>query len=49
MPYKSENQRKFMHAVHPKIAAKWDKEIVDSKIKKAKKMKMAEGKNYIRG
>lgn len=25
MPYKSEKQRKFMHAQHPKIAAKWDK------------------------
>jgi hypothetical protein len=25
MPYKSEKQRKFMHAKHPEIAAKWDK------------------------
>ena len=25
MPYKSEKQRKYMHAKHPKIAAKWDK------------------------
>lgn len=26
MPYKSEKQRKFMHAKHPDIAARWDKE-----------------------
>jgi len=26
MPYKSDKQRKFMHAKHPKIAAKWDAE-----------------------
>ena len=25
MPYKSAKQRRFMHAKHPKIAAKWDK------------------------
>ena len=24
MPYKSEKQRKYMHAKHPKIAQKWD-------------------------
>ncbi len=26
MPYKSEKQRKFMHAKHPGIAARWDRE-----------------------
>jgi hypothetical protein len=26
MPYKSEKQRRFMHAKHPDIAARWDKE-----------------------
>lgn len=26
MPYKSDAQRKFMHARHPQIAARWDKE-----------------------
>lgn len=26
MPYKSDKQRKFMHAKHPEIAKKWDKE-----------------------
>ena len=26
MPYKSEAQRKFMHAKHPKIARRWDEE-----------------------
>lgn len=25
MPYKSAKQRRYMHAAHPKIAAKWDK------------------------
>lgn len=25
MPYKSEKQRRFMHAKHPDIAARWDK------------------------
>jgi hypothetical protein len=25
VPYKSEKQRKFMHAKHPSIAKKWDK------------------------
>jgi hypothetical protein len=25
MPYRSKKQRAFMHARHPKIAAKWDK------------------------
>lgn len=25
MPYRSEKQRRFMHAKHPKIAVKWDK------------------------
>lgn len=25
MPYKSEKQRRFMHAKHPAIAAKWDR------------------------
>lgn len=25
MPYKSEKQRRYMHAKHPTIAAKWDK------------------------
>ena len=26
MPYKSEKQRRLMHAKHPGIAARWDKE-----------------------
>ena len=25
-PYKSEKQRKFMHAKHPEIAERWDRE-----------------------
>jgi len=27
MPYKSDKQRKYMHAVHPEIAKRWDAEI----------------------
>ena len=38
MPYKSEKQRKFMHAKHPKIAARWDKEY-GGKIQPKKKTK----------
>jgi hypothetical protein len=38
MPYKSEKQRRFMHAKHPKIAAKWDAKY-GGKIKKSKKSK----------
>lgn len=26
MPFKSKKQRKFMHAPHPEIAEKWEKE-----------------------
>jgi hypothetical protein len=40
MPYRSAKQRRYMHAKHPKIAAKWDKEyggkIVPKKRKKKK-------------
>jgi hypothetical protein len=48
MPYKSDKQRKFMHAVHPEIAKRWDTEISD-KNKKKVRIKKAEGKNYVRG
>ena len=37
MPYKSEAQRKFMHARKPKIAARWDAEKKGKLISKAKK------------
>lgn len=36
MPYKSEKQRRFMHAKHSEIAARWDKEY-GTVIKKEKK------------
>lgn len=26
MPYRSDKQRRFMHAKHPTIAKRWDKE-----------------------
>lgn len=31
MPYKSDAQRKFMHAEHPEIAKRWDKEYPNQK------------------
>jgi hypothetical protein len=34
MPYQSDKQRRFMHAQHPEIAAKWDAEIREQKRKK---------------
>jgi len=37
VPYKSEKQRKFMHAKHPKIAARWDKETGGKVVKKKRK------------
>lgn len=41
MPYKSEKQRRYLHAKEPAIAAKWDKEyggkVVKPKPKKPKK------------
>lgn len=38
MPYKSEKQRRFMHAKHPQIAARWDRKY-GSKVKKSTKKK----------
>lgn len=31
MPYASEAQRRFMHAQHPEIAERWDKEYPNQK------------------
>ena len=31
MPYKSEKQRRYMHAKHPEIAKRWDKEAKSGK------------------
>lgn len=39
MPYVSDKQRKFMHAKHPTIAARWDKETGGKVAKKASKPK----------
>lgn len=38
MPFKSEKQRKFMHANHPKIADRWEaeKKAASSSKKKSK-------------
>ncbi len=37
-PYKSEKQRKYMHAKLPKLAAKWDKKYGDSPMGALKKL-----------
>lgn len=38
MPYKSEKQRRYLHAMHPSIAARWDREYGSRVVKpKAKK------------
>ena len=37
MPYRSAKQRAFMHAEHPDIAARWDKEYGGKVQKKAAK------------
>ena len=37
MPYKSDRQRKFMHAKKPKIAAEWDRKYGGKVVKKPKK------------
>ena len=47
MPYRSEKQRKFMHAQEPEIAAKWDKKyggrVAKKKPKKKKKNDYTKG------
>jgi hypothetical protein len=37
MPYVSDKQRRFMHAEHPDIAARWDAEARKGKRKKSKR------------
>jgi len=37
VPFKSEKQRRFMHAKHPKIAERWEKEKKRSQGKRSKK------------
>lgn len=39
MPYRSDKQRKFMHARHPEIAKKWDKKYGGKVVKKKKAKK----------
>ena len=47
MPFKSENQRKFMPANHPEIAQRWEKEYKKADYKK--KTEMLGGKVYAKG
>jgi hypothetical protein len=52
MPYKSLKQSRFMHASHPKIAAKWDREApgglekMAARSKRRKRRKRAGGVGY---
>lgn len=41
MPYASDRQRRFMHAVHPDVAAQWDAEIRKEKKMAARKKTVA--------
>lgn len=43
MPYRSAKQRRYMHAKHPEIAAKWDKKY-GGKTTTAKPRKRRKGK-----
>ena len=51
VPYRSEKQRRFMHAAHPEIAERWD-EKYGGKVKKKKKDKPKKSdysKGYLKG
>lgn len=39
MPFKSEKQRRYMHAKHPDIAKRWEREAKAKKKKSARKKK----------
>lgn len=38
MPFRSEAQRRFMYARHPKIAERWSKETPDRKLPEKKRV-----------
>ena len=42
MPFKSEKQRRYMHANHPEIAKRWEKEY-----KKGGRVNLSTGTKYI--
>jgi hypothetical protein len=42
VPYRSQSQRAYLHAKHPKIAARWDKETPKGK-KLPKKVRKKRG------
>ena len=42
MPFKSEKQRKYMHANHPEIAQRWEKEY-----KEGGRVNLSKGTKYI--
>ncbi|HUW11098.1 MAG TPA: hypothetical protein VM537_15320 [Anaerolineae bacterium] len=39
MPYRSAKQRRYMHAKHPAMAARWDKKYGGKVVKKKRKGK----------
>lgn len=48
MPYRSARQRRFMHAVHPDIAARWDAEYGGKIVPKRKRKPAARRKKKAR-
>lgn len=47
MPFKSQKQRRFMHAKHPEIAERWEQEAKKkgrSAVQPSKKVKKRQGK-----
>jgi hypothetical protein len=49
MPYKSEAQRKYLHANEPEVAAKWDAEMKTKPKKKTKSDSLAHQKSLADG
>lgn len=47
MPYKSDKQRRYMHAKHPEIAARWDRETGGKVEKKGAAAKKAAAKKKL--
>lgn len=42
-PYRSAKQRRFMHARHPRIAARWDREYGGKIVKKTTRKRRKRG------
>lgn len=49
MPFKSEAQRRFMHANHPEIANRWEKEYKDDPVQPGKSKKKKKTSKAVEG